>query len=198
MAHVCYMLASELQPAWMWFRSRRETSIETKIPSKFALPDQSVNQQQIRLGGRYHPPTIGSHVDPDDRVSQRRQRRLGILADAVKQLDVALGTRNCETTSGGGRDARKRILAGVLLILAVDHLVARHARVDAEERIVRDTDDRLLSCCLSELAVWGNVVDGDVVVDFPLLHNLATLDVQAEKRMRSSGVLQDHLGILVV
>jgi hypothetical protein len=182
----------------MWFRGRWEASIEANMSREFTLSDEGINEQQVRLGGRHYPPAVRGHVYTNNRVSQRRKRCLGVLADGIKQPDVTLGTRNCQSTSGGRRDAGKRVLAGILLILTVDHFVTRNPRINTEQGVVRNSNDRLLACRLCEFAVRRDVVDGDVVMDLPLFHNFATFNVQAEKGMRGGGVLQNHFGILIV
>lgn len=56
-----------------------------------AVADQGVDQEQIRLARRNHVAPVCRDVHAEDRVTKRGQSRLCVLADLIKQAQLALG-----------------------------------------------------------------------------------------------------------
>jgi hypothetical protein len=132
------------------------------------------------------------------RTEMEAAPHLGILADRVKQPDVTLVAGDGDAAVLGRRRRREGVLAGVLLELGLDHLVAGEPGVDPEDAIVRVTDERLLARHLGVLGPRQEVVDGDRVVHLPLVDNLTRLKVHPEERARVELGLEQHRRVLVV
>jgi hypothetical protein len=192
------MLSTELQTLGDGLRGSREASVKAETACVLALADHSVDEKKISLCRRDDVPSVRSHVDSDDGVSERRQRRLRVLPDGVEQPNLALLAADRKTTLLGGRDARKLLLGRVLLELRVHHLASRHARIDAIECVARRADECLLCGHLGELRLGRDVRHRNVFMNRPLLDDLAALDVHTEERVGVILVHDDHLGVLLV
>lgn len=123
------------------------------------FPDLGINEQQVSLAGRDDVSSVRRNVDSYDRLSNSRQGGFCVLANAVKEPDLSLVARDCQSAGLGSRSSREVVLGCVLLVLAVDELVARQAGIDSEDPVVRCPDERLLLCRLGVLAVRDEVVD---------------------------------------
>ena len=114
---------------------------------------------------------------------------------AVEHADVALvrGDGDVALLCGGG--GGEIVLADVLLELGVDELVAGQTGIDTVEGVLGETEEGLLAGRLSELVLRGEDVDGDVVVNLPLVDNLAVLQVHTVQAVRVVGVLHHHVAV---
>ena len=172
------MLWLKLQPLRLRLRRCRETSIKPKLTLILPLPNQRINQQQVRLRRSHNIPPIRRNVYPHNRVSKRWQSRLGILPYRIEQSYIALLTRNRKFPRRCRSHSRELVFADVLLKLALDEFGARDAWVDAEECIVGCADEGLFASGWGEFVVRRDVAYFDVLVDFPFFDNFASFDVE--------------------
>lgn len=192
------MFRAQLQSSGDGFRSGGEAPVEAKTTGVPALADERVDEEQVCLRRRDDPASVRGDIDADDGVSQRRQRRLRVLADRVEQTDVTFLRRDRELALRGRGDAGEFVLGHVLFVLAVDELAPRNTRVDAEERVPRCTDEGLLRGHLRELVFGRDVSHGNVLMNLPLFDDLSSFEVEMEQRVLIILVHNDHLGILIV
>ena len=172
------MLWFKLQPLRLRLRTCRETSIKPKLTLVPPLPNQRINQQQIRLGRSHNIPPIRRNVYPQNRVSKRRQSRLGVLPYRIEQSDIALFTRDRKFPRSGRSHSRELVFADVLLELALDEFRTRHTGVDTEECVVGCADEGLFASGWGKFVVWRDVAYFDILVDFPFFNDFATFDVE--------------------
>ena len=198
MVHVCDMFTSELQSFGDWFSGSGEAAIKAQAALITSFADERINQQQVRLGCRNNPPSICSDVDTNDRVAKWGQSRLRILADRVEEPYITLLTCNGKLTARSRSNTREFVLPSVLLVLVVNQLRTRHTRINAEERIVRCTNESLLARGLREFVVRGDVINTNIIVNFPLFDHFTAFDVHTVERVGFVGVHQDHLCVLIM
>ncbi|KXT07524.1 hypothetical protein AC579_189 [Pseudocercospora musae] len=138
------------------------------------------------------------NIETDDRVAKCRQSGLCVDPQAVEHANVTLVGGDSNVALLGRGSCREVILAGVLLQLAVDELVARQARINAVEGVPGQTQEGLLIGGLSELVFGCEDIDRNIVVHLPLVHHLASLEVHAIDAMGIIWILQYHVVIASV
>lgn len=179
--HVRNVFGLEGQPPRRRFLCRRERPVEARLtgilgPGRFR--DHGIDQEEVRLARREDPATVRRDVDANDWVSERRQGRLGVLAELVEETQVSLCTTDDELTRLGRRGSRKVGLSRVLFEFGVDELRSGETRIDPEQSVVRMTDEGLLLRGLRELGIRQEVLDGKVLRNLVFVDDLARLEVE--------------------
>ncbi len=126
---------------------------------------------------RTHRP-LAETSRPMTELAEGRDMGLGIDSETVEEANVSpCWTPPRRSPSPSWPKREKSFLLAYCLSCASTSLLPRLARVNSVERVVADAQERRLMSHLSELVLRRERDNRDVVIDFPLVDDLAVLQV---------------------
>ncbi|KAI6763039.1 hypothetical protein HG530_009019 [Fusarium avenaceum] len=160
-----------------------EDALQVPFDNGSELDDEDgvyrINKEDIVLGGTQDPSAISGDIDASDGIAESRKLSLGPDTKAIKKANITLIASDCDVALLRSCKGREIILRGVLLHVRIDKLVARQARVNAVESVVRDTQESLLRRHLSKLVLRGKRDNRNIVVNMPFVDYLSVFEIHA-------------------